>query len=81
MKARCLHDRDLAAGNGSVILPDALERKYPSAPWELGWQSVFPASRLYVNRGNGLLQRYHLHEAVMQGAFREATTRSREPPR
>jgi integron integrase len=71
-KARDLHDRDLVAGNGSVILPDALERKYPRAPWELAWQWVFPASRLYVNRENGLFQRYHLHETVVQRAVREA---------
>lgn len=71
-KARQLHDRDLAAGNGSVILPDALARKYPRAAWEFGWQWVFPASRMYVNRENGLLQRYHLHETVVQRAVRDA---------
>jgi integron integrase len=69
---RKLHARDLAAGNGSVIVPDALVRKYPRAPWELGWQWVFPATRMYVNRTNGLLQRYHLHETVVQRAVRDA---------
>jgi integron integrase len=69
---RRLHGRDLAAGNGSVVLPDALVRKYPRAPWELAWQWVFPATRMYVNRTNGLLQRYHLHETVVQRAFRDA---------
>jgi len=71
-KARRLHDRDLVAGNGSVILPDALARKYPRAAWEFGWQWVFPASRMYANRENGLFQRYHLHETVMQRAVRDA---------
>ncbi len=68
-----LHRRDLAAGSGSVILPDALDRKYPRAAWELGWQWLFPASRQYANRQNGLFQRYHLHETVVQRAFRQAT--------
>ncbi len=30
-------------GNGSVYMPNALERKYPSADREWGWQWVFPA--------------------------------------
>ena len=71
-KAIALHERDLAAGNGSVLLPGALGRKYPRAAWETAWQWVFPASRQYVNRENGRLQRYHVHETVVQRAFREA---------
>ena len=31
------HESDLSKGLGSVELPDALERKYPNAPWELAW--------------------------------------------
>ena len=31
------HEQDLADGFGSVYLPHALERKYPSAPKEWGW--------------------------------------------
>lgn len=71
-RVRHLHGLDLAAGNGSVLLPDALARKYPRAPWELAWQWVFPASRLYRNRTNGLFQRYHVHETVVQRSFRDA---------
>ncbi len=36
------HARDLAAGTGSVELPLALERKYPRAPYEIGWQLGVP---------------------------------------
>jgi integrase len=43
------HGRDLAAGAGSVSLPDALTRKYPRAPWDWAWQWVFPATRSYVD--------------------------------
>ncbi len=32
---------DLKDGLGRVVLPDALERKYPSAAAEWGWQFVF----------------------------------------
>ncbi len=32
------HERDIAEGFGSVYLPYALERKYPGAGVEWGWQ-------------------------------------------
>ena len=43
---RRLHEADLAAGLGHVVLPDALVRKYPNAAAEWGWQFVFPAARV-----------------------------------
>jgi integron integrase len=61
-----LHTADLAAGDGSVELPDALERKAPRAAWAPGWQWVFPASRLYLHAPTGRRRRHHLHESVMQ---------------
>ena len=36
------HRRDLERGLGRVTLPNALERKYPNAGKEWGWQWVFP---------------------------------------
>jgi integron integrase len=66
------HERDLADGRGAVSLPEALERKYPRAPWERGWQWVFPAGREYVDTGTGLLRRHHLHPSMVQRTFRTA---------
>ena len=43
------HEKDLRHGTGSVELPTALERKYPKAAWEWGWQWVFPATRFYID--------------------------------
>lgn len=40
------HQADLARGLGRVVLPFALDRKYPNAPIEWSWQFVFPASRV-----------------------------------
>src|SRR5262249_17686649 len=54
-RIRVQHQADLAAGTGSVDLPDALARKYPHAAVEWGWQWVFPASRCYVDRRTGEL--------------------------
>lgn len=69
---RAEHERLIAEGRGAVTLPDALERKYPRGPWELGWQWIFPAVREYVDTRTGMLRRYHLHPTVVQRAFRTA---------
>ncbi len=71
------HDQDLRAGLGSVELPLALERKYPRAAFEWGWQWIFPATRHYTDPVSGCRRRHHLHESVLQKAVREAAFRAR----
>jgi len=71
-KVRQLHERDLCEGLGRAPLPYALARKYPSADRQWGWQYVFPASSHYVDRHSGVRHRHHLHETVVQKAFRRA---------
>jgi len=66
------HDRDIDNGAGAVKLPDALDRKYPSAPHEWIWQWVFPATRTYTDRATQEVRRHHLHESVIQRAVRKA---------
>lgn len=64
--------RDLKNGYGGVSLPHALERKYPNAAKEWGWEWVFPASKLYIDRHSGAKKRHHLHKSVLQRAVKEA---------
>ena len=71
-QVRRQHDEDLARGLGSVELPNALARKYPNAPKEWGWQWAFPATSHYEIPETGERRRHHLHESVLQKAFREA---------
>jgi integron integrase len=66
------HEEDLKRGLGRVALPNALERKYANASKEWGWQWVFPATDHYTDRVTGEKRRHHLHESVLQRAFREA---------
>jgi integron integrase len=75
-RVRALHGRDLADGSGAVELPDAVHRKYPSAPRDWAWQWVFPARRRYVDRETRERRRHHLHESVMQRAMAAAVRRS-----
>ena len=46
-RARCQHAEDLRRGAGSVEVPGAIKRSSPRAPWEWGWQWVFPGTRLH----------------------------------
>jgi site-specific recombinase XerD len=66
-----LHRKDLAAGLGATELPNALERKLPSAARELSWQWVFPGKRVIVYP-DGVARRPHLHPSVLQRAIRVA---------
>ena len=71
-----LHARDLAGGYGEVYLPDSLERKYPNAPKEWGWQYAFPASKLSVDPRSGKIRRHHISEKTIQNAVKEAVRKS-----
>jgi len=71
-----LYRFDQKGGRISVALPLLLARKYPSAEKELAWQWVFPAARTFVDVRTGRRFRHHLHETVMQRAFKDALRRS-----
>jgi integron integrase len=67
-----LHQKDLERGRGSVELPGALERKYPGAEREWGWQWLFPAARTYPVVGTTVRRRHCMHPSVLQRAFKIA---------
>ena len=71
-KAKLLHDRDLAEGFGEVSLPYALERKYPNASRELGWQYVFPSEKRSIDPRSGKTMRHHLDEKTLQRTVKKA---------
>jgi len=75
-EVRRQHERDLAEGFGRVVLPGALDRKYPNAASEWGWQFAFPASRLCRDPRYGPPSRYHLHESVIQREVTRAARRA-----
>jgi integron integrase len=60
------HDKDLANGYGRVVLPFALDRKYPNAASDWAWQFVFPAARICRDPRWGPPSRFDLHETVVQ---------------
>ncbi len=71
-RVRALHEQDLAAGRGAVFLPYALERKYPNAARDWGWQYVFPSASLSEDPRSGIERRHHLQDQAVQRAMRQA---------
>lgn len=71
-----LHRRDLARGHGAAPMPEAFDRKAPSACRDFCWRFVFPASSLCLDPRTGQRVRWHLHESAVARAFRQAVLRS-----
>jgi integron integrase len=78
---RWLHQRDLADGIDGVALPDALDRKLPTASREWAWQWFFPATRIWTHAETGRRFRHHLHETAVQRAVKRAADAARIPKR
>jgi integron integrase len=72
---RLTHEEDLRRNGGAVYLPGALDRKYPNAAREWGWQYVFPARDLSTDPRSGIVRRHHLDEATINKAIKAATAR------
>ena len=71
-KVKALHEEDLAAGGGDVYLPFALDKKYPNAKREWGWQYVFPSAKHSVDPRSGVTRRHHVDEKGIQRAMKQA---------
>jgi integron integrase len=71
-RIRATHERDLADGWGRVLLPDALDRKYPNASKEWRWQWVFPQENRWKNSKTDEEGRHHVDESLVQKAMKEA---------
>lgn len=71
-KIRNIHEKDLQNGNGRVMLPYAIERKYRNASRDFSWQYLFPASSLVYNEDAKQYVRHHLHESAVQREIKSA---------
>lgn len=76
-KVKRIHDKDLSDGWGRVLLPNALDRKYPNAPAEWRWQWVFPQENRWKNPKTGEEGRHHIDESLIQKAVKEADLNAR----
>lgn len=72
---RILHRADLAEGYGQVILPEAIDRKYPGADVDWRWQFVFPQERRWTD-AEGRQGRHHIDPSIVQRAVARAVLAS-----
>jgi integron integrase len=72
MDVRRIHQSDLRAGWGRVVMPYALARKYPNAEREWAWQWVFPQQKRWHDKASGIQGRHHLDPSVVQKAVKRA---------
>lgn len=65
-RRRVIFEADLAAGKADVWLPNALERKYPNAHREWGWQFFFVARDVSTDPVTGVIRKHHQDEKMIQ---------------
>ena len=69
---RSLYEYDRKQNLNGVVLPGALERKYPNAGKEWGWFWLFPSKSLSIDPRTHTVRRHHIHPASLQKAFKTA---------
>ncbi|WP_051155344.1 integron integrase [Noviherbaspirillum massiliense] len=71
-RARQCYDDDRLHKRNGVMLPGALERKYPSAGTQWGWFWVFPSGHESLDPRTGIVRRHHIYEQGIQRAIKRA---------
>lgn len=75
-RVKVVHKQDIADGYGEVYLPHALDRKYPNAGTEWGWQYVFPARDVSLDPRSGKTRRHHVDPSVVNKAIKVAVRKA-----
>lgn len=57
---------------GPVYLPNALERKYPTAGRALEWQFMFPSDNISKDPRVNVMRRHHLYSGTLQSHVKNA---------
>ena len=70
-------EADSLAGKAGVYLPDALQRKYPKAQYEFGWQYLFPSDSFSIDPRSGIERRHHIGSRQIQRAIKKAAACAR----
>jgi integron integrase len=76
LRARTLHEKDLASGHGDVELPHALHLKYPKAAYQWAWKFVFPSHKLSTDPKTGVIRRHHVYENYIIRGVKVAAERA-----
>ena len=72
-----IYQADREAKLPGVALPEALERKWPTAGEKFEWFWFFPSSILMTDPRSGIVRRHHVQDVTFQKAIREAAVRAK----
>jgi integron integrase len=75
-KVQLLHQKDTKMGFGKVLMPKALNKKYPNAAKKLGWQYLFPSRKIARDPRSGLQHRHHVSDTFIQRAVQQAVKKT-----
>lgn len=71
-QVKMIHNKDIGEGWGKVLLPKAIEKKYPNASGDWSWQWVFPQERRWLDPVTGKQGRHHMDPSILQRTIHEA---------
>jgi len=75
-RLRVLYAKDREAQLPGVELPEALERKWPTAGEKFIWFWFWPSRNLMRDHRSGIIRRHHVLDVTFQKAIREAVAKA-----
>ncbi len=79
--SRGIYEDDRRHKVAGVMLPNALERKYPKVGTKWEWQWLFPSQKLSCDPITKKIRRHHAHETQFQRSFSKAVKSAKIPKR
>lgn len=80
-KVRIVYEKDRMNDVPGVMMPNALERKYPHAGKEWAWFWVFPSYKLSVDPKTGIVRRHHIYKGNLTRSIKAAGKAAEIPKR
>ena len=71
-QSRTVFEQDRDRNAEGVMMPSALERKYPKASKEWAWFWIFPSYKESIDPKTGVVRRHHVHHSNLQRAIKTA---------
>ncbi len=71
-----IHKKDIENGFGTVYMPYALAKKFPSAKFETKWQFLFPMKNVAKDPRSETIRRHHIHPATLSRNIKQATRKA-----
>ena len=78
-KVRLIYEADEKNNAQGVMIPGALERKYPNAGKEWAWFWLFPSHKNSIDPRTRIVRRHHIYPGNLQKQLKKACTQANIP--